>query len=67
MLVVTSSDAHDPLGDFEVTTEGLEQQGRQIGALRLPTVVVPEGGYHLEHLGRNVHAFLDGLAEALAA
>jgi acetoin utilization deacetylase AcuC-like enzyme len=51
----------DPIADFQITTEGFTAQGRRIGALGRPTVVVQEGGYCVEDLGRNVHAFLDGL------
>ena len=54
----------DPIGDFEVTTEGLAEQGRRIGALGRPTVVVQEGGYHVPDLGANVHAFLGGVLAA---
>jgi acetoin utilization deacetylase AcuC-like enzyme len=54
----------DPIGDFQVTTEGLAEQGRRIGALGRPTVVVQEGGYHVPDLGANVHAFLDGVLAA---
>jgi acetoin utilization deacetylase AcuC-like enzyme len=32
---------------------------RQLG---LPTVVLQEGGYDIEAIGRNVHAWLAGLA-----
>ena len=54
----------DPIGDFQVTTEGLAEQGRRIGALGRPTVVVQEGGYHVPDLGANVHAFLGGVLAA---
>ena len=52
----------DPIGDLAVTTEGFHEQGRRCASLGRPTVVLQEGGYHLEHLGRNVHAFLTGIA-----
>jgi acetoin utilization deacetylase AcuC-like enzyme len=54
----------DPIADFELTTDGFAEQGRRIGALGRPTLVVQEGGYHVADLGRNVHAFLDGLSAA---
>lgn len=52
----------DPISDLAVTTDGFERQGRLIGELALPTVVVQEGGYDLVTLGDNVRAFLAGLA-----
>jgi len=50
--------AEDPLGTTKVTTEGIAQIGRQISAVGLPTVIVMEGGYNNEALGRNVVSFL---------
>jgi len=50
--------ADDPLGTIKVTTEGIAEIGRQISALGLPTVIVMEGGYNNEALGRNVASFL---------
>ena len=52
----------DPIGDLKITTQGFHEQGRRCSALGLPTVVLQEGGYHIDHLGRNVHAFLTGIA-----
>lgn len=51
----------DPLGDLQVTTEGFGAQAARIAALRRPTVVVQEGGYHVPDIGTNVHAFLTAL------
>jgi acetoin utilization deacetylase AcuC-like enzyme len=50
--------ADDPLGTIKVTTEGIGKIGRQIASLDLPTVIVMEGGYANEALGRNVLALL---------
>ncbi len=54
----------DPVGCFNMTTEGLRQTGAQIAALGLPTVIVQEGGYALEKLGQNAVAFLRPFAKA---
>ena len=54
--------AKDPLGTIKVTTEGIGEIGRRISALDLPTVVVMEGGYNNEALGRNIIAFLSPFA-----
>jgi acetoin utilization deacetylase AcuC-like enzyme len=43
--------AGDPLGDFAVTLEGLQRIGERLAGLRLPALVVQEGGYNLERLG----------------
>jgi acetoin utilization deacetylase AcuC-like enzyme len=54
--------AEDPLGTIKVTTEGIGEIGKRIASLGLPTVVVMEGGYANEMLGRNVVAFLENWA-----
>lgn len=51
----------DPVGDFALETDDLERVGEAIGTLELPAVVVQEGGYATDALGRNVVAFLAGL------
>ena len=43
-----------------VTTEGFREVALRLAALRLPSVLVQEGGYPSEDLGRNLVAFLDG-------
>ena len=53
--------ADDPLGTIKVTTDGIGKIGQRIAALDLPTVVVMEGGYANEALGKNITAFLGGL------
>lgn len=50
----------DPLGKVAVTTEGMAQLGRLLGGLSLPTVIVQEGGYHIETLEQNARAFFSG-------
>jgi acetoin utilization deacetylase AcuC-like enzyme len=50
--------AEDPLGTIKVTTEGIREIGKRISALGAPTVIVMEGGYNNEALGRNVVEFL---------
>jgi acetoin utilization deacetylase AcuC-like enzyme len=50
--------ADDPLGTIKVSTDGIGEIGKRIAALTLPTVVVMEGGYANELLGRNVLRFL---------
>jgi acetoin utilization deacetylase AcuC-like enzyme len=50
--------AEDPLGVFNVTTEGFAEIARRIAALRLPTALIQEGGYLCPSLPRNLSAFL---------
>jgi acetoin utilization deacetylase AcuC-like enzyme len=44
------------------TIGGFYGIGRRLGELAIPTLVVQEGGYCIADLGRNVVAFLSGLA-----
>ncbi len=48
---------HDPVATFRITNEGFAQAGRKFAALRLPTLLVQEGGYLSPHLGRHLHSF----------
>jgi acetoin utilization deacetylase AcuC-like enzyme len=51
----------DPEGGFRLTRGGLQEIGRRIAALALPTVVVQEGGYQPLTLGQSAVAFLSAL------
>ncbi|MEA3126690.1 MAG: hypothetical protein QOD67_3709, partial [Caballeronia sp.] len=50
----------DPQSMVAVSTEGFGKLGRQVGALKLPTLIVQEGGYHLDTLEVNAQAFFGG-------
>ena len=50
----------DPLQGLKVTNAGFHAMARRVAALGLPTVLVQEGGYLGDDLGRNLVAFLDG-------
>jgi acetoin utilization deacetylase AcuC-like enzyme len=52
----------DPAGGFCLTCEGLARAGEKIAELDLPTLIVQEGGYLLDTLGRAAVAFLQPLA-----
>lgn len=56
----------DPTGSFVLRAPSLRQIGGRIGLLRLPTLMVQEGGYSLRNLRQGVVAFFTGLSEALA-
>jgi acetoin utilization deacetylase AcuC-like enzyme len=47
----------DPLGKFKITREGIHQIGKEIANLRLPTLIVMEGGYDMESIGENLLTF----------
>ena len=51
---------HDPLEGMQLTTKGFERIGTAVAAMGLPTVIVQEGGYLCDDLGRNLTAFLTG-------
>jgi acetoin utilization deacetylase AcuC-like enzyme len=50
--------ADDPLGKIKVTTEGIGEIANRLFALDLPTVIIMEGGYANEVLGKNIVKFL---------
>lgn len=47
----------DPQSKVAVTTAGFATLGERVRALRLPSVIVQEGGYHLASLQANAQAF----------
>ncbi|MCB9876290.1 MAG: histone deacetylase family protein [Planctomycetes bacterium] len=51
----------DPTGTWSLQKGDFEANGRRIGALGLPTLVVQEGGYRTVTLGANAAAFFTGL------
>ena len=48
----------DPFAGFAITTQGFGHIAERIAGLRLPTVLVQEGGYPQPGLGDNLAAFL---------
>ena len=50
----------DPFGGLSVTTPGFARIAAAIARLRLPTVIVQEGGYLCDALGDNLTSFLTG-------
>ena len=53
----------DPEGGFRLTTGSLGEIARRIADLRLPTLLVQEGGYLLERLAETALAFLRPFAD----
>jgi acetoin utilization deacetylase AcuC-like enzyme len=52
----------DPQSMVAVSTEGFGRLGGAIGALKLPTLIVQEGGYHIDTLEANARAFFAGFS-----
>jgi acetoin utilization deacetylase AcuC-like enzyme len=53
----------DPTGTWELGSADFTANGRLVGGLRLPTLVVQEGGYRIRNLGVNARCFFTGLWE----
>jgi acetoin utilization deacetylase AcuC-like enzyme len=51
---------HEPLNALSVTDDGFARAGSAIAGLKLRTLLVQEGGYAVDHLGRLLTRFLDG-------
>jgi acetoin utilization deacetylase AcuC-like enzyme len=51
--------AQDPESPLRVSLDGYRHAGEILHGLGLPTVMVQEGGYHLDSLGALVHAFVE--------
>jgi acetoin utilization deacetylase AcuC-like enzyme len=51
----------DPTGTWEIGAADFEHNGRLIGELGVPLLVIQEGGYHTPTIGRNARRFFKGL------
>lgn len=56
----------DPTGTWLLTSRDFEENGKRIGALRLPTLIVQEGGYRTRTLGVNARHFFEGFLAGAA-
>lgn len=50
----------DPFGGLGVSTDGFARIGEKLGALRLPSAIIQEGGYLCDALSANLTSFLTG-------
>jgi acetoin utilization deacetylase AcuC-like enzyme/GNAT superfamily N-acetyltransferase len=55
----------DPTGTWSLVGSDFEKNGYMLGSLKLPTVVVQEGGYRTRSLGINARHFFCGLWHGL--
>jgi acetoin utilization deacetylase AcuC-like enzyme len=64
IVISMGFDAHrgDPSGNLSVSLDGFRVIGERIGSLKLPTLLVQEGGYLVERLGDVLTAFLEGFS-----
>jgi acetoin utilization deacetylase AcuC-like enzyme len=53
----------DPISQFQLRREDYPVIAGRIAGLEIPVLIVMEGGYAVEELGRNVEAFLSGFAQ----
>lgn len=51
----------DPTGTWQLTGDDFEAIGGMIGTVRLPLLVVQEGGYNNRYVGKNAERFFIGL------
>ncbi len=54
----------DPTGTFSFGLKDFEKNGRMIGSLGIPTLVIQEGGYLNRSLGNNALHFFKGLKDS---
>ncbi|MBN2797708.1 MAG: histone deacetylase family protein [Deltaproteobacteria bacterium] len=53
----------DPTGSFTLRAADFQANGRRIGALGVPTLVVQEGGYRVRSLAASARSFFRGLID----
>ncbi len=56
----------DPTGSWSLSPADFEKNGYMIGSMRLPTLIVQEGGYRIPTLGRNAAGFFRGFRMGMA-
>ena len=53
----------DPTGSFGFTAKDFEKNGKMIGSMRLPLLLVQEGGYLTRSVGQHARSFIQGIYE----
>ena len=51
---------HDPISGFKLSSDDFTRYGERLGALKLPTLFVMEGGYAVAEIGLNTVNVLQG-------
>ncbi len=57
----------DPTGSWQLVAKDFERNGQLLGQMRLPTLVVQEGGYRTRTLGTSARHFFQGLVAGRTA
>jgi acetoin utilization deacetylase AcuC-like enzyme/GNAT superfamily N-acetyltransferase len=57
----------DPTGSWNLEPKDFQLNGRIIGAVQIPTIVIQEGGYRIRSLARNAGRFFVGLWQGALA
>ena len=55
----------DPTGTWPLRTTDFHANGNIIGSIGLPTLIIQEGGYKTQVLGKNAKAFFSGFYDAI--
>jgi acetoin utilization deacetylase AcuC-like enzyme len=55
----------DPTGTWDLLPKNFYENGKMIGSLHIPTLVVQEGGYRTRVLGTNARQFFKGLFDGM--
>lgn len=55
---------NDPISDFSLTEDGYARCGELVRDLGVPAVIVQEGGYDIDAIGRNVRSWLEPFADS---
>lgn len=55
----------DPTGSWSLSARDFEQNGKLIGSLQIPILILQEGGYNNRNLGVNARAFFRGLWDSM--
>lgn len=62
LVIPLGLDTHrdDPIGGFQLTTDYYQKMAKTISDLKIPILIIQEGGYNTALLGDNVVSFLKG-------
>lgn len=50
----------DPTGTWSLTQNDFEENGKLLGGLKIPALIIQEGGYNVQSLGKNAKSFFKG-------
>lgn len=59
--------AGDPTGTFQLAHDHLREIGRLLASLKLPLLIVQEGGYNIRNIRKGAVAFFHGISQQIAS